>query len=90
METVGVRELKGNLSHYIQKVKKGEGVIVTERRKEVALILPYKTERDDREKILRLAQQGVVRWSGGKPEGMRSRVSMTGKKVSDAVLEDRR
>jgi prevent-host-death family protein len=90
VETVGVRELKGNLSRYIQKVKKGEGVIVTERRKEVALILPYKTERDAREKILLLAQQGIVRWSGGKPDGMRSRVSLAGKKFSDAVLEDRR
>ncbi len=37
---VGVRELRQNLSRYLQRVKAGEGFIVTERGEEVARLTP--------------------------------------------------
>ena len=88
MITVGIRDLKENLSRYLRSVKSGERIIVTDRKKEVAILIPYAVERDE-EKILRSVQRGVAYWTGGKPEGTVSRVTSRRKKVSDAVLEDR-
>ena len=89
METVGVKELKNNLSRYLKKVKSGERIIITDRKKEVALITPLIKEPVE-EEILRLIQNGAANWSGGKPEGMSKRIISRGKSVSDAVIQDRR
>jgi prevent-host-death family protein len=89
METVGVRQLKENLSRYLKRVKSGESIVVTDRKREIAVIVPSGRSTDE-EKLLQLIQRGVVLWSGGKPKGMRSRIVSSGKKVSGAVLEDRR
>lgn len=40
MPTVGVRELRQNLSRYLTRVKAGESLVVTERGREVALLVP--------------------------------------------------
>lgn len=37
---VGVRELRQNLSRYLERVKAGEALVVTERGREVARLLP--------------------------------------------------
>jgi len=89
METVGIRELKENLSKYLKSVKSGDKIIVTDRKKKVAIIVPFGTETDE-EKILQLTQRGVAHWNGTKPIGMRSRIESKGRSVSEAVLEDRR
>ncbi len=89
MESVGIRELKQNLSRYIKKIKLGERIIVTDRKKKVAIISPFGTETED-DKILHLIKSDIAYWSGNKPLGLRSRAKSKGKKVSDAVMEDRR
>ncbi|HET7044277.1 MAG TPA: type II toxin-antitoxin system prevent-host-death family antitoxin [Gaiellaceae bacterium] len=38
--TVGVRELRQNLSRYLDRVKSGESLVVTERGREVARLIP--------------------------------------------------
>lgn len=40
MNSVGVRELRQNLSRYLTEVKEGESFIVTERGREVARLTP--------------------------------------------------
>jgi prevent-host-death family protein len=40
MESVGVRELRQNLSRYLVQVKEGESLRVTERGREVARLVP--------------------------------------------------
>ncbi len=40
MATVGVRELRQNLSVYLERVKKGEAMTVTERGQVVAMLRP--------------------------------------------------
>ncbi len=40
MESVGVRELRQNLSRYLAQVKEGESFVVTERGREVARLTP--------------------------------------------------
>lgn len=39
-ESVGVRELRQNLSRYLVRVKEGEALVVTERGREVARLIP--------------------------------------------------
>lgn len=89
MEKIGIRELKENLSRYMKKVKTGEKIIVTDRKKEIAIIMPL-GKKDKEEKVYQLIQQGMASWSGEKPAGMPRRVVAYGKSVSDAVVEDRR
>ena len=54
MRTVGVRELRQNLSRYLQDVKAGEALLVTEHGREVARLIPSGV-RDD--PVARLAAQ---------------------------------
>jgi prevent-host-death family protein len=43
-KTVGVRELRQNLSKYLERVKQGETLTVTERGHEVARLVPSSTD----------------------------------------------
>jgi prevent-host-death family protein len=89
METVGVRELKLNLSRYLRKVKSGERIMVTDRNKEVAVITPVR-EVSLEDKLLQMVGQGLAYWTGEKPAGIKRRVASRGGSVSAAVIEDRR
>ncbi len=89
METIGIRILKENLSRYLKQVKSGETIIVTDRKKEIAVIMPFEKATKE-EKIFQLIQRGIASWSGSKPSGMTSRIASRGKSVSRAVIEDRR
>jgi len=89
MEKIGIRELKENMSRYMKKVKTGEGIIVTDRKKEIAVIIPIGKKAGE-EKLYELIQRGVASWTGSLPEGMPERIVPRGKSVSSAVIEDRR
>ncbi|MBI5048968.1 MAG: type II toxin-antitoxin system prevent-host-death family antitoxin [Deltaproteobacteria bacterium] len=67
MKTAKVSELKASISEYLSKVKAGEEVIVTDRGKPVAKIIPLK--RGDIEipaHILTLEKAGLVRIGTGR------------------------
>jgi prevent-host-death family protein len=89
METVGIRELKENLGRYMAKVRTGEKIIISDRNKEIAVIMPL-DKKEKEEKIYQLIQCGLVSWHGGKPKGIPARIVSRGGSVSEAVLEDRR
>jgi len=89
MESIGIRCLKENLSRYMKQVKAGHPVIVTDRKKEIAVIMPLKKAPME-SKILAMMQNGKASWSGGKPVGKTPRLVLKGKSVSEAVIEDRR
>lgn len=89
METIGIRELKENLGRYMKKVRTGERIIITDRKKEIAIIIPLERKAKE-EKIYQLIQRGMAWWRGGKPEGIPVRIVSRGKSVSGAVIEDRR
>jgi len=57
-DTVGVRELRQNLSRYLDRVKDGERLVVTERNRPVATLGPMPAEDDALE---RLIAAGLVR-----------------------------
>lgn len=46
MESVGVRELRQNLSKYLDRVKDGEALTVTEHGREVARLVPTGEQAD--------------------------------------------
>ncbi len=84
---VGIRELKNQLSHYIDQVCAGKEIIVTEHGKPVARLTAL-TEADDR--LARLIASGAVR-PAVKPKSPRprGRFKATGS-VSEIVINERR
>ena len=53
-ETVGVREVRQNLSRYLERVKAGEELVITERGQEVARLIPAGVHADPRTRLARL------------------------------------
>jgi len=86
--TVGIRELKAQLSAYVQRVKAGDTVVITERGKAVGRIVPM--ERSVEERLQDLIAAGVVEWNGQKLEPMAPVAKTHGPiTVADLLLEDR-
>jgi len=86
MISVGIKELKEKLSGYVNKVRHGEELVVTDRGKEIALVLPISRERTA---VKQLVGSGRAVWSGGKPAGVRG-IKVKGGAIAKTVLEDRR
>ncbi|MCX8103869.1 MAG: type II toxin-antitoxin system prevent-host-death family antitoxin [Candidatus Bipolaricaulota bacterium] len=89
MHTVGVKELKDRLSYYLRKVKRGEKIIVTERNKAIASLVPVGSGEEVSE-LLALVQEGVAAWNGGKPRGALRPHRLGGRPVAEIVRADRR
>ena len=93
MCTVGVKELKNNLTQYLRRTKQGEEVIITERGTPIALIQPIRSADKAvslEAKLARLAAQGVVALPTQKPLRRVRLVKVSGKPISKAIVEDRR
>jgi len=82
---VGVRELRANLSRWLEKVKEGEVIVVTERGKPIARIVPDPS----RSKFDRLVAEGRIT-PAKKPKGPAPRPIKAKGTVSDLVIEHRR
>jgi len=87
--TVGIRELKNRLSHYLQRVREGEKIAVTDRGAVIAYLFPA-ANAPAYEGLARLIREERACWGGGKPAGATKPASVRGKAVSEIVLEDRR
>lgn len=61
MKTATITTLKAKLSEHIALVKRGEEVIVTERGKPVARIVPIPPSESEDERIRDLIARGIVR-----------------------------
>jgi len=67
METAAVSKLKANLSEYLLKVKSGEEIVVTDRGKPVARIVPIRrNEEGISPHLLTLEKAGLARIGSGK------------------------
>jgi prevent-host-death family protein len=60
--TVGVRELKARLSHYLDQVEGGATLIITVRGKPVGRIVSMTQSLDER--IKTLVDSGLIQWNG--------------------------
>lgn len=96
MESVGVRDLKNHLAHYLRIVRGGGIVVVTSRGKPVARLMPIPhpakaaLPTDLEERMWELAAQGVLDWNGAAfqaPEPVA--VNRGPGLLSDLVVEDR-
>ena len=65
MKSVNIAELKNRLSVYLNDVKAGEEILVRDRHRLVARIVPIARSRDEDEELLALASQGKVRLGEG-------------------------
>lgn len=87
MTEVGIRDLKNGLSKYIERVRTGEEVIVTDRGRPVAKLSPLDAPSD---RLIDLVAAGVVR-PPSSPKRHRTRLRIESKgSVSSFVAEQRR
>jgi antitoxin (DNA-binding transcriptional repressor) of toxin-antitoxin stability system len=89
MIAAGIKDLKNRLSYYLQKVKRGEKILITEKDQVIATILPVERGEED-SKLLSHIKEGFATWKGGKPAGSHRPIRIRGKTVSEIILEDRR
>jgi len=86
--TIGIRELKTRLSAYMQQVKSGATVVITERGKPIARIVPLSPSVKNR--VQELVQAGLMAWSGRKLAPLAPVARTRGRQtVADLLLEDR-
>lgn len=88
MAKAGIRKLKNNLRYYMSLVRNGEQVVVTNRGRDVALIVPVEGS-DNYSRLLEMVKGGLATWEGGKPIAPEPIVA-GGKPASEIVIEDRR
>lgn len=90
-KTVGIQELKEHLSSHIREVKDGATLVITERGKPVARLLPIvPAEAPIEDKLQQLVAAGVISWSGRKLSPSAPRVPVRGPKtVAEMLIEDR-
>jgi prevent-host-death family protein len=88
LKSVGIRELKRGISGYLRDVRAGEKILITDRKKQLAIITSVEGGQEN-DCLRSLVEKGVVYWAEGKPGKAVPRVHSS-KNVSDAVLEDRR
>ncbi len=66
MKTAPVSELKARLSEYLNQVKAGMEVLITDRGKPVARLVPIPRSKDLKESLVRMEKQGLIKLGSGK------------------------
>lgn len=61
MRAVNIADLKNNLSRYLNEVRRGAEVVVKDRNKPFARIVPLAAEEDDAAELMELIAQGNAR-----------------------------
>lgn len=92
MKTVGSRELKNRLGRYLKLVGKGNSLIITDRGKPVALLVPVESGSEKLSSTMdvlrRLEAEGHLRL-GTRPFRKFKPIPTRGKPASKIILEDR-
>ena len=66
MKTAPVSELKARLSEYLNQVKAGMEVLITDRGKPVARLAPIVRSKDLKESLVRMEKQGLIKLGSGR------------------------
>ena len=66
MKTAAISELKARLSEYLNQVKAGMEVLITDRGKPVARLVPLSRSKDLKESLVRMEKEGLIRIGSGK------------------------
>jgi prevent-host-death family protein len=89
MAKVASEKFVVQIQEYLQRVQRGEEVVVTDQGRPVALLSGIEGGEEMRS-IWDLVASGQAHWKGGKPRGASRPIKNRGKSLSDMVLEDRR
>jgi prevent-host-death family protein len=93
MRKVGSREFKNRMGRYLSAVRKGQSILITDRGRPVAKVIPPDPEdglMDSVEKRLReLEAQGLIRLAK-RPMHSFKAIPSRGKPASKMIIEDRR
>jgi prevent-host-death family protein len=89
MDTVGVRDFKTHLSRHLRRVRAGQPLLITERGRSIATVVPVDAPANV-DWAHQLVAEGHAQWSGGKPAGASRPGRVSGTPASSSVLEDRR
>lgn len=95
MMKVGLRALKNETSKLLRRVAGGEQLVVTDRGRPIALLVPVAgasgaSHEPIHQRLRALREAGRISWAGGKPQGLARAPVSRGASVADAVSEDRR
>jgi prevent-host-death family protein len=66
MKTAGVSKLKAYLSDYLNQVKAGTEVLITDRGKPVARLVPILRTKPAGESLTRMEKQGLIKLGSGR------------------------
>jgi len=66
MKIAAVSKLKAYLSEYLNQVKAGNEVLITDRGKPVARLVPVLRTKTTRESMIRMEKQGLLKLGSGK------------------------
>jgi prevent-host-death family protein len=70
MKTVAISELKTHLSDFLNQVKAGSEVLITDRGRPVGRLVPISRTQTPRESLARMEKQALIRLGSGKlPKG---------------------
>jgi prevent-host-death family protein len=88
--TVGTRELKTRLGAYLQQVRQGRTLVITDRGQPVAELKPLHDPTDEDAKLERLKALGAVTRVERRPLApFRPIRARGGRLVSEAIVDDR-
>ena len=93
MNTVGIKELKNRLTHYLRLSRAGEEIIVSDRGKPIALIQRIdmaKQPKSEEAILARMAAEGTVTLPKKRALTKFKPVRIKGKTAADMIAEDRR
>ena len=86
-EQVGIRELKNHLSQHLRHVRRGRELIITDRGKVVAKLVPA---AGPPQWVLDMIASGMATWDGGKPGFARAvRPRGKGPSAAEIVIQQR-
>jgi prevent-host-death family protein len=94
MKTAGVADLKAHLSRYLERVKAGQEVTITERGLPVAKLVPFERAGQARSRRDRLVRAGLLLPGRGKVRAQLLKPPVgdpaLGRSVLEALVEERR
>lgn len=92
MTTAGIKDIKNNLSRYLDRVKSGEEILITERGKPIARIIRERSKSSSiRQALGPLLENGLVSMPAQQQEKEPpARIEASGKSASEMAIENRR
>lgn len=88
--TVGIREFRSRLGHYVKLLRRGQRLTLTDRGQVLARVTPQGSKQPSQDPDVEALIKAGYQWSGKKPVFPRPGIKIKGGPMSDTVLEDRR